>query len=79
MSWLLYVAAAGYLLLANLSYGDTQWHLTLAMIVIGLGLGLSMQVYTLVVQNAVSRRELGTARPHPHQAHPEGRREGEPR
>ena len=38
-----------------------QWHLTLAMIVIGLGLGLSMQVYTLVVQNDVSRRELGTA------------------
>ena len=55
------VMVAGYLLLANLSYGDTQWHLTLAMIVIGLGLGLSMQVYTLVVQNAVSRRELGTA------------------
>ncbi len=55
------VMVSGYLLLANLSYGDTQWHLTLAMIVIGLGLGLSMQVYTLVVQNAVSRRELGTA------------------
>ena len=55
------VMVAGYLLLANLSYGDSQWHLTLAMIVIGLGLGLSMQVYTLVVQNAVSRRELGTA------------------
>ena len=55
------VMVAGYLLLANLSYDDTQWHLTLAMIVIGLGLGLSMQVYTLVVQNAVSRRELGTA------------------
>ena len=55
------VMVAGYLLLANLSYGDSQWHLTLAMIVIGLGLGLSMQVYTLVVQNAVARRELGTA------------------
>ena len=55
------VMVTGYLLLANLSYGDSQWHLTLAMIVIGLGLGLSMQVYTLIVQNAVARRELGTA------------------
>ncbi len=55
------VMVVGYLLLANLSYGDSQWHLTLAMVVIGLGLGLSMQVYTLIVQNAVERRELGTA------------------
>lgn len=55
------VLVGGYLLLANLQYGDSQWHLTLAMIVIGLGLGLSMQVYTLVVQNAVAQRELGIA------------------
>ena len=55
------VMVIGYVLLAALEYGDTQWHLTLAMIVIGLGLGLSMQVYTLIVQNAVARRELGTA------------------
>ena len=33
----------------------------MAMIVIGLGLGLSMQVYTLVVQNVVAQRELGVA------------------
>ncbi|MCT4574107.1 MFS transporter, partial [Bacillus thuringiensis] len=31
------------------------------MVVIGLGLGLSMQVYTLVVQNAVRQRDLGIA------------------
>lgn len=55
------VLVGGYLLLANLQYGDSQWHLTLAMIVIGLGLGLCMQVYTLVVQNAVAQRELGIA------------------
>ena len=55
------VMVAGYLLLANLQYGDSQWHLTLAMVVIGLGLGLCMQVFTLVVQNVVSRRELGIA------------------
>ena len=55
------VLVLGYGMLAGLEYGDTQWHLTATMIVIGLGLGLSMQVYTLVVQNAVARRELGTA------------------
>jgi len=55
------VLVGGYLLLANLQYGDSQWHLTLAMVVIGLGLGLCMQVYTLVVQNAVAQRELGIA------------------
>ncbi|HEX7350747.1 MDR family MFS transporter [Brachybacterium sp.] len=55
------VMVIGYGLLVALEHGDSQWHLTLAMIVIGLGLGLSMQVYTLIVQNAVARRELGTA------------------
>lgn len=55
------VLVLGYGMLAGLEYGDTQWHLTATMIVIGLGLGMSMQVYTLVVQNAVARRELGTA------------------
>jgi len=55
------IMVIGYVLLVALEYGDSQWHLTLAMIVIGLGLGLSMQVYTLIVQNAVARRELGTA------------------
>ncbi|MGY5764010.1 MDR family MFS transporter [Brachybacterium sp. DNPG3] len=55
------VLVAGYLLLARLQYGDSQWALTLAMVVIGLGLGLSMQVYTLIVQNAVAQRELGIA------------------
>ncbi|ASK66488.1 MFS transporter [Brachybacterium avium] len=55
------VMVIGYGLLVALEYGDSQWRLTLAMIVIGLGLGLSMQVYTLIVQNAVARRELGTA------------------
>ncbi|MFC7374070.1 MDR family MFS transporter [Brachybacterium sp. GCM10030268] len=55
------VLVTGYWLLTRLQYGDSQWHLTLAMIVIGLGLGLCMQVYTLVVQNAVPQRELGVA------------------
>ena len=55
------VLVAGYLLLSRIQYGDSPWHLTLAMVVIGLGLGLCMQVYTLVVQNVVSQRELGVA------------------
>lgn len=55
------VLVGGYALLARIQYGDSQWHLTLAMVVIGLGLGLCMQVYTLVVQNVVAQRELGVA------------------
>lgn len=55
------VLVVGYLLLSRIQYGDSPWQLTLAMVVIGLGLGLSMQVYTLVVQNVVPQRELGVA------------------
>ena len=55
------VLVAGYWLLSRMQYGDSQLKLTAAMIVIGLGLGLSMQVYTLVVQNVVAQRELGVA------------------
>ena len=55
------VLVAGYWMLSRLEYGDSQLRLTAAMVVIGLGLGLSMQVYTLVVQNIVAQRELGVA------------------
>ncbi|MGP9693952.1 MDR family MFS transporter [Brachybacterium sp. AOP25-B2-12] len=57
----LLVLIGGYWLLTRVSYGDSQWHLTLAMVVIGVGLGLSMQVYTLIVQNAVGTEQLGIA------------------
>lgn len=57
----LVVLIAGYWLLTRVSYGDSQWHLTLAMVVIGVGLGFCMQVYTLIVQNAVAQSELGIA------------------
>lgn len=57
----LLVMAAGLLLLVRLDYGDSQWWLTLAMVVFGLGLGLCLQVYVLVVQNSVQRRDLGVA------------------
>jgi hypothetical protein len=42
-------------------YGSTQTELTLDMVVVGLGLGAVLQTYTLVVQNATSREDLGVA------------------
>src|ERR671917_2210829 len=57
----LLVMAGGYFLLARLGYGSTQTDLTLDMIVVGLGLGAVLQTYTLVVQNATSREDLGVA------------------
>jgi EmrB/QacA subfamily drug resistance transporter len=57
----LLVMMAGYFLLTRLHYGSTQTDLTLDMIVVGLGLGAVLQTYTLVVQNASSREDLGVA------------------
>jgi len=55
------IMALGYYLLTRLEYGSTQTDLTIAMIVTGLGLGAVLQTYTLVVQNAISRGDLGVA------------------
>src|SRR5918997_2950502 len=57
----LLVMMGGYFLLTRLGYGSTQTDLTLDMIVVGLGLGAVLQTYTLVVQNATSREDLGVA------------------
>src|SRR5215207_7429013 len=57
----LLIMGAGYYLLARLVYGSTQTDLTLDMVVVGLGLGAVLQTYTLVVQNATSREDLGVA------------------
>src|SRR5919107_1962753 len=57
----LLVMMGGYYLLTRLGYGSTQTDLTLDMIVVGLGLGAVLQTYTLVVQNATSREDLGVA------------------
>jgi len=57
----LLVMMGGYFLLTRLGYGSTQTGLTLDMIVVGLGLGAVLQTYTLVVQNATSREDLGVA------------------
>lgn len=55
------IMALGYYLLTRLDYGSTQTDLTLAMVVTGVGLGAVLQTYTLVVQNATSRGDLGVA------------------
>ncbi|WP_427384164.1 MDR family MFS transporter [Janibacter sp. G56] len=55
------IMLVGVWLLSRMTYETTQTELTLAMLVFGVGLGLAMQLYTLVVQNAATRRDLGVA------------------
>ncbi len=55
------IMGAGLFLLTRLTWTSTQTQLTVAMIVLGVGLGMAMQQYTLVVQNAVARADLGVA------------------
>jgi EmrB/QacA subfamily drug resistance transporter len=55
----LLIMGCGYYLLTRLDAGSTQAGLTLAMTVVGLGLGAVLQTYTLVVQNASRREDLG--------------------
>lgn len=57
----LLILMVGYLLLGGLEYGSTRANLTFATIGVGVGLGAVMQTYTLVVQNAASRADLGIA------------------
>ncbi|WP_370524186.1 MDR family MFS transporter [Cellulomonas sp. APG4] len=55
------IMTAGFWLLTRMHHGSSELQLTLAMVVIGVGLGGAMQTFTLVVQNAVDRRDLGVA------------------
>lgn len=55
------VLIGGYLLLTTLSVDSSQLALSGMLVVIGFGLGLSMQVFTLVVQNNAKASEMGTA------------------
>src|SRR5690606_32807991 len=55
------IMAGGVLLLTRLDHTATATQLTVAMVVIGVGLGMAMQQYTLVVQNVVTRADMGTA------------------
>ncbi|MDO5727985.1 MAG: MFS transporter, partial [Bowdeniella nasicola] len=53
------ILGVGLVVLTRLGVASHPWHLTGAMVIFGLGLGACMQVYTLLVQNAVARHDLG--------------------
>lgn len=53
--------ALGLFLFSHLSLTTSHFMLSIWMVVIGLGLGMFMQVPTLAVQNAMPRKQLGTA------------------
>jgi EmrB/QacA subfamily drug resistance transporter len=53
--------AAGYMMITTFDIHTTNQTLVEAMILIGLGLGCTMQTYTLIVQNSVSRADLAVA------------------
>jgi len=55
------IMGAGFWMLIRMDYAADELDLTLAMVVFGIGLGMAMQVYTLIVQNAAQRRDLGVA------------------
>jgi len=52
---------AGYYMLATFDVHTTNGTAIVAMVLIGLGLGMSMQTYTLIVQNSVSREDMAVA------------------
>lgn len=55
------VLGVGLWMLTRLGVDSSEWQLTAAIAVMGTGLGMAMQQYTLVVQNAVARADLGVA------------------
>ncbi|MFI5281528.1 MAG: MDR family MFS transporter [Candidatus Dormibacterales bacterium] len=52
---------AGFYLLARFDVNTTNLDAIEAMVLIGLGLGVTMQTYTLVVQNSVNRQDMAVA------------------
>ncbi|HKW71409.1 MAG TPA: MDR family MFS transporter [Candidatus Dormibacteraeota bacterium] len=57
----LVLMGAGFYMLSTFDIQTTNEQTIVAMVVIGLGLGLTMQTYTLVVQNAVERADMAVA------------------
>ncbi|HEY1456477.1 MAG TPA: MDR family MFS transporter [Candidatus Dormibacteraeota bacterium] len=55
------VMGAGYLMLSTFDIHTTNQSAIEAMVLIGLGLGVTMQTYTLVVQNSVGRADMAVA------------------
>jgi EmrB/QacA subfamily drug resistance transporter len=57
----LVVMAGGFFVLSTFDVNTTNQSAVEGMILIGLGLGVTMQTYTLVVQNSVSRQNMAVA------------------
>lgn len=55
------VMAGGYFMITTFDVSTTNQTVVEAMVLIGLGLGCTMQTYTLVVQNSVSRADMAVA------------------
>jgi EmrB/QacA subfamily drug resistance transporter len=55
------VMAIGFWLFSHVMVGTSQAVISLWMVVLGLGIGSFLQVMTVAVQNAVDRKDLGTA------------------
>jgi len=53
--------AAGFFMITTFDVNTTNQTLVESMILIGLGLGTTMQTYTLIVQNSVSRADMAVA------------------
>lgn len=51
----------GFVLISRLGHTSGEPELILAMVVLGTGLGAAMNTFTVIVQNAVSRADLGVA------------------
>ena len=57
----LVLMGAGFYLLSTFDVSTTNEQAIEAMVLIGLGLGLTMQTYTLIVQNSVERTDMAVA------------------
>ena len=57
----LVVMGAGYFMITTFDVITSNQTVVEAMVLIGLGLGVTMQTYTLVVQNSVSREDMAVA------------------
>lgn len=55
------VTTAGFLLLSMLDTDTPYWQAALFIFVLGAGLGFTMQIVVTAVQNAVERRDMGSA------------------
>ncbi len=55
------LVTVGMSVFATLDAGAVRWHIVLGMVLAGLGMGLLLPVYTVAVQNAAPRAQMGAA------------------